>query len=456
MQSEVFQNRQIVIVSIVASIWLTFIYFPGVLHIDSYVRWNLVDRILHGGGGNRHAIVPALWMMVPQILTQNIASFTLLQSFLFFYTTFYMIKLMGQFTTVWIYLPIGAVLLCPLFQGYSIFQDNAIGTVIALNFMIFMLSEPDQKRSSVNELFCYLLYFLVFISVFGFRQNNITMLPFVAFLLYKNFYLKRNNTRIQIIALITALVALLCLTSILTQYRNIKKKPEISMGLTWDMAKTIKRINDPKYDHYLDYLGDSPQATKNAIKNADGMIWDNLCQTGALSYKKIFSERKLKQIVHDFIQLVLSHPKEFFLQKFDSGLQTLGVFKPLDFAEFYENRHDGMKKFPYRYTEMRNQQIQAVNMFMQKYNFLCYPFFIFILGGVFVFIAHRLFMNQIRYTGTVFLLAVFYYSAFFLITERYEFRYFFPAFYFLALIVLVTATKCFEMAYSQRAKGHNG
>jgi hypothetical protein len=449
-------NKIIWTVSIIASIWLTFIYYPGVLFSDTYARWGLVHHIIHSGGSNKFTIVPGLWMTLTYYVSQNFGLFTLLQSFLFFYSSFYLIQIMGNFRNAWILLPVFLFISFPLFQGYSVFQENSIGTVIGINFMLILFSHKEEELNEIRKLGYFFVCFLIFSSAFGFRQNSITMLPLVIFILWKEFRIKKIKTTIQAWALVVALVFVYALPDVCWIYKNISKLEEFNLALTWETAQVIKKSHDPKYDHYLDYLGVSPDSTKNALTDIEEGIWGHLIkdEMPALSFYKIVDPKASERIRADYVKLVSDHPKAFFENRIYNWGRVLGLSRPLSFNEFYENRWDRLGKYGYRFTELRRHQFLKIEGLMNKYEFLSRPFIIFIFGGIVFFIGQRYLRNDVQYLGRIFLFTVFYYAAFFIITENYEFRYYFPVFYLISIMALVILTKFIQKLSKQGIQKH--
>jgi hypothetical protein len=443
-QQDKWTSRIILSISLIAAIWLTLIYYPGVMLSDSYRRWTLVEHLFNTGGSNKDAIVPALWMALNYGLTHNYASFSLFQSFFFFYSSFSLMCIMGRFKGVWMALPIMLFLAFPIFQGYSVFHENSVGTIIGINFTLILLSHDETKTNELKQVIYFFICFLVFSTLFGFRQNNITLLPVIILMLYRAYKHKKTNTHIQIWSLAAALVFVYCLPILVEKYRSIRNLQEINLALTWETAQIIERSQDPKEAHYLDYLGDTPQATEKALINVREEILDMLKADG-LSWGKIFEPSFTKRVIKDYLNIVFTHPKEFIQTKIYSWGRILGITRPIYFWGFWENKSNWLPKYGYRPTELRHQQFVRIGRLVDTCKVLTRPFILFILGGIMVFLSKRYLNKEVEYVGIAFTLAIFYYGGFFLINESYEFRYFFPSFYLNVVIGLVVLTKFIEV-----------
>jgi hypothetical protein len=440
-QEDLWTKRMILIFSIIISVWLTCIYYPGVMLSDSYSRWNLVNHLIKTGGANKFAIVPALWMALTYGLTKNYASFTLLQSFCFFYSSFLLIQRMGHLKGIWLLFPTTLFFCFPIFQGYSVYQDNAIGTAISINFMLILFLRKEENLSTIKELAYFFIFFLVFSSLLGFRQNNITMLPFVAALVLK-------SSRIKIIqrwALITAMVFVYSLPVLVEKYRLVRHLDEVNLGFTWETAQIIKRVNDPKYDHYLDFLGKDSNATKNALIDVEeGIMGHLIFKKNTLLIHKVVNPSNSVEIFKRYIKVVFEHPKKFLETRIHSWGRILGISRPIDFWAFQENNGNKLFKYGYRPTILRHYQFVRIHHLTDTWEFLSRPYILFLLSGILMLIGKRYF-KEIRYLGTLFTLSIFYYGGFFIFNQSYEFRYFFPAFYLLSVIFLVVLTKSIEV-----------
>jgi hypothetical protein len=443
------QHRMILTSSLLLAIWLTFVYYPGVMLSDTYHRWELVQNMIQTGGSNKFAIIPALWMAFTYWLTQNYALFTLLQSFFFFYSSFHIIRIAGNLTGIWLGMPIALFALFPLFQGYSIFQENSVGTVIGINFTLILLAQKEEQRSEIQEVFYFLGCFLVFSALFGFRQNNITMLPVVAFMLYQTRQSKANNTRIQTWAVATALVVIFCLPHMLEKYRNIRILHEVNFALSWETAQIIKRTKDSRYEHYLDYLGNSPDATKNALRTVEKGILGHLVAPDALVAQKIIEPSITGRLIKDYLKVIVAHPKEFLQTRLYSWSRILGVSGSLHFWGFHKNKDQKLANYGWRPTKLRDNHISQIYDLINHVRFLLKPYILFLVAGIAVVVGKRCFKDM-AWVGPLYLFAVTYYGGFFLINQSYEFRYYFPAFYLLSVICLIVLTKVLEQLYSYR------
>jgi|GEM_PF-5277599 len=442
-----YQQRIILIISAIASIWLTLIFYPGVLYSDSFARWDLALKTLHSCGGiNKFTILPSLWMALTYFLTQNFAAFSVLQSFLFFYSSLRLIAIMGNFKTKWIWMPLILFISFPLFQAYSVYHESSIGTVIGINFLLIVSSCARKRFQEINAAklsYCFLVYLLIFSTIFGFRQNTIIILPAVIFIVLKTSSSKKILIT-QALALVISLIFVYSLPDLFLKFKDIQKGQETNIAMAWETAEIIHRTHDPKYEHCLDYLGNSPNATMNSLPNIEEDIWLSLFNSNALSIFKVQIPEVSQHIQSDYFRIISDHPKAFLENKIYNSVRMLGFYKPLAFYEFDENRWNSLPSYGCRLTELRHKGFKRVWKLMRRLAIIRTPYLMFILGILMVYAGKRYLKENVRYLNTTLGLALLYYLGFLLVTERFEFRYFFPSFYLISVILIVLLTKTFE------------
>jgi hypothetical protein len=440
------QNYRIFLLSLIISSYFSLVYYPGIYYSgDSYVRWDLAFQILHPKGEypTPFTILPAIWMAFTYWITQNFGAFAFLQSFLFFYSSLTLIRVMGNFKGLWMWLPIFIFSNFCIFQYSSVYFENSIGTVIAINFMLILCSQKHVQMTALKQGMFAVVYFLVFSALFGFRQNTVTILPVVFFILWRG-NKHKELFRIQALTLILALVFVLALPQLMADYRSIPKRNQLSLALAWETAQIIKKLNDPKYDHYLDYAGYSDQSTRNVLHSELHFgTWAGMLFPNGLSYKKLIQPDVAEQVKKGYIRIIKEHPKEFLENKLQNCSYMLGIPEPLRVWEFGKEIRSQIVPPSFKYTPLRDQQFKRIEYIMEHYSFIRRPFIVFLIGFLF-FIAGLVFFKDVRLLGSVFCLGIFYHVGFLLVTENYVFRHSFPAFYLNSIIVLVVVTKFLE------------
>jgi hypothetical protein len=425
------ENNIILITSLLASIILTMVSYPGFMYSDSYVRWNLVNTLVHGntvGGDNWHSHIPTIIMYIPYAITGNYSSFTLLQSFLFFFTTLHLVKQFrsGVSTTI-----IFAILFVssPLFAIYSVYHAPDVLEIVGFN--IFLIAFFQKLNKSINN-YHYLLFLLIsLIIIFGCRANSITLIPIFLFCFYILY--KKNKQRIFIEFQVLVLVLSFIIVSILPHALKIYKYDISAIGFSWEIVSILQtmKVNDfPKYEkykNYLDYIGNTENAVDHNTKDS---IWG--MESDVFSLRKEGEIPNAKRLKHDYFLLAKNEPKYFMKNKFDFIKKTMGIHYKLN--NLFKKENDEAKKF-YGIVDTK-QRLMLYDSFIRIFkniDFLSKPyqvflFTLFLIVGVGVVMKRR--VNLLPY-WFLWLFSAFYYLGFLITTQSQEVRYFFPSLYLL-------------------------
>ncbi|MBF0122095.1 MAG: hypothetical protein HQL21_01640 [Candidatus Omnitrophica bacterium] len=441
-----FSGSFILWTSFIASVWFSFVYFPGVFFADSYDRWNVFFMLVKMKGHHRYidTALPSLWMGLSFVMTGSKAVITFFQSFLFFYSSLSVIRKMGNFKGGWVIIPSVAFLSFPLFQGYSVFNEPCVGTVIGVNFLFILLLRKDGLNGWPEKILYFFLYVLIFSTIFGFRGNTITILPVVSFVLWRRFRAKKE-VLIPFISLVFALVFVFSLPYVLVQWRHVQRTSLLSFGIAWETVQIAKRTRDERYDYYLDYAGRTKGATRKAMGNVEESTWLGFFGKDALYYHKVERPDVFRKIMKDYWRLVCSHPKEFVENKVYIYTRILGISRPLSFHPFFGDLRKKLAGEGVSLTSLRRKSIDAVFRFMTRWDFLRRPYLIFLVGFLCLCLSWIYFRKDVYYVGAFYSMALFYYLAFFVTTQGFEFRYFFPSFFFITIIAIVVAAKAIEL-----------
>lgn len=455
-QEDRFSESFILWASLIVSAWLFLVYFPGIFFIDSFIRWQTCSQLVSMGGCSKYldTALPSLWMGLTYLMTGSKAAITFLQSFLFFFSSLFLIKNVGNFKGGWMLIPSALFLSFPLFQGYSVFNEPCIGTVIGLNFFFCLLFHKDGFKSRLESGVYLFLYFFVFSTIFGFRLNTITILPVVFFVLWQRFQFKKTIL-VPFVSLVMALVFVFSLPYVLTKWRHVKRQDLIAVGLAWETVQIIKRTHAPQYDRYLDYAGTVKGATRNAMANVEESEWMGFLGPNSLCFESIVTPDVSRRIKKDYWRLICAHPGEFAKNKIYIFGRVLGIFKPLKFLEFLPDLEEKLMQPGFRSTPLRNKKIDDLNLFMEQRDFLMRPFLMFLTGLLCLVFSRSYLRKEVYFTGVIYSLALFYYAAFFITTQSFEFRYFFPSFFLIAIMFVVIVAKTIELLATRHNVARN-
>lgn len=417
----------------------TLVTYPGIFYSDSYGRWFLAKNLARFNFEVQDdwlSVPPQLYMAALYKLTQNTASFTLLQSVLFFFTGFCAIDRFcpkGKWA-------IGAgFVLCPIFYGWSVFIEMSVLCLVALLWLAMLImrdhSAMKQWRMAKKVLYflaCFLLYF----TVLGFRQNAFTMVPVlaVAWVLLA----KQAKTLLPLLlhggAVATSMVLILSLPTLLNfGIRN--GSGSLSTGFLWETVTILGHLPDePPYDTMLDYLGEEG-TTRNAVENNNlNSIYGYHPYIPNVVVGEGDNARRIRE---DYFYLMRNEPAAFWRVKGQFAARALGLSQPLDVGEYTYDFGGRMHEFGMLDTDRRQQFHGSVVGFLEGASVVRRPWVWFTLAAGLLAAAFTT-LGKKKAVPLLFLygLAVSYYASFLITTQSQEFRYFFLP---LVLLYLVAA-----------------
>ena len=222
-----------------------------------------------------------------------------------------------------------------------------------------------------------------------------------------------------------------------------------SAGFVWEILSTIQQLPETRqseYAEYLDFLS-HPGSTKEALAvndfdSVNGWLWD-IFPPGTIGQSD-----NPKQILHSYIEMVLTEPKAYAKNKIAFIGRSLGIQQPTYDWGFYYDGRANLYQYGAVDNPVRKAFVDSYHRFHEMFPVFRMPY-VWFLAGVSV-LAYFYFRRRSRFRSGVllFFIATFYYGAFFINTQSFEFRYFFPSFYYLFLLVIPTLLQIFSHACS--------
>ena len=443
-------NKRVIFVSLLFACFLTFLTYPGVMYTDSYVRITMGENIKQWLqmvlSGNRAAVDAASWItVVPSYfmglstkLVGSVALFTFSQVFLLYLMSFVLSKkLLGE-DSPWMFL---YIILTPVFVAFSVYYEASVGCLIGIVVVIFIIwGWDDLTENNFDRVITYLLLVLCSFIVFGFRANAISILPALALIVLLCALKTKQKVAVAIGIIIGAL-----LVPLSTTFLNIDTMSSSSVGLVWEMVSTIQSMDEKKQAQYSDYLDDifeegTTQAALAAniyedpqVASVNPILWD------VLIIEKVSEPGMGKQIIDKYFELIKSEPKAFFMTKWTFVSNTLGMKKPINMWEYYYNRDDRMAEFGFNDSLPRLHFVNYVLAYMGFAKVYRMPWLMFLVGIILLGVKRFWFKDvkgRITIEESMYLIAMFYYGAYILDTQSFEFRYFFPSWVLLVFVIL--------------------
>lgn len=425
-------------VSLVLGTVCTLITWPGIFYTDSYGRWFLAENLAAGNLAVQDdwlSVPPQLFMAVLYKLTGSYASFTLVQSVLFFFTGFCAID---------VFVPKGGLVAgilfaaCPIFYGFAVYVEMSVGCVTALLWLLMLVLDFDHggKWGPLKMAGYFLLCCFLYFCMLGFRQNAFTVLPVLAFVLWR--ICRRIKSWWPAILHGAAVALCFILVSALPAILNFGIRNgggPMSVGFLWETVSMLGELRDkPEYADMLDYLGEAGTTQKAVESNIYESIYgyhqyipNTVVGTGGHS----------KQILKDYLTLMTRETGTYLKVKGRFIGRALGITQPLSAGEYDYDRAGLMADYGFSDTAARRAFHQSYVGFQEALPIFRRPFILFIIAGLAIGLGWRALGAKNRYNVCVlYAAAAFFYAAFLVNTQSQEFRYFFAP---LLLLYLCTA-----------------
>lgn len=434
-----------IIVSFCLALFLTLATYPGILYTDSFERWRTAKALLEGVNGIMSwvSITPQFFMLIFYYFTQTVASFTFVQAFLFFFSTLLIMEHL-KFHYYWTIFLIIAI--CPIFYGFSVYHEMSVGCIIGINFTFLLLFfnklSTYKYWTFKNKLLYQFALTLSLYITFGFRQNAFTIIPALILAIFYLIKKKNKNKSLGLNQLLSICISLM-LVFMVPSITKVEIKDSSSAGFLWEILSTIQTMPPDKqneYLNYLDFLTEDEGSTLKALNSnrkdsVNGWLWT--------TYPPIIigDKNNSSLIKEKYFNLLFNEPQYFIKNKLYFINRTLGINQPLSNVEYYYDTNNIMRDYGMKDTTLRKIVVDSYNDFLDTFTFFRLPYLWFIVCTLSVLFKVRI-SKKDEYVPVIllYLVAVLYYAGFLVNTQSFEFRYFFPSFYILVLIILSVIT----------------
>ncbi len=423
--------------SLALAIWLTLTTYPGVFYSDTFSRWayakELLTRTADGtlaGYASYLSHAPQFLLAVFYALTGNPASYTLFQSFFLFYSTYLLLwRIIVPNSSI----AIAIATIFPAVWGYSVYQEMGVSTLIGFNCLTLLIFDHQNwmwsTLSRVQKTLFIVFAFGAAYMLFGFRQNALTLLPVIVVAAF--LFFKAHPDKQRLLALSRATIAALLTIALLPAAFGFSQKYDASRpGMVWEVISTINAMPEEQALPYMTYFDDlfgsgvtADMLTRNAANNDSiNPIW------GACDIFTMGSPENKAPVLKKYITFIKAEPDAFLSNKWRFSMKTLGVTAPLREAEYAYNPADLMGRYGLRDTAQRTLFFRGYDFYTAHSGFLRRPVVLY-LAALLLLLAEHVFCKKQRnpYSLYFFSAAVFYYGAFLLNNQSFEFRYFYPA-----------------------------
>lgn len=459
------ENKGLICLCAFISAFMCILTYPGIMYTDSYARTNMttdlklsINAFLLGDSElNNYSswitIIPSFFILLSKEIVGSVVLYTYIQCFLFVLMTMVMgDNLICCNHKIWNRI---CILCIPVIWAYGVYYEASVGCISAIMAMILLIYKYRKIEKRTDRIFTLVLFVFVTFIAFGYRANAFTIIPFLCFsifLLYKKISIK--------MILMGCLMVGFYLTSLVPKLLNIDTMSSYAGSFVWEIVSTIQSMDDEKKVKYIDYLDDifgenttEIALEKNTYTEEDSSI--NSIWWGNPFNSKLVSEKEnTAKVLEKYIALIKEEPKAYLRTKWEFALHTMGMNMPLRMVEYDYNRDGNMSKYGFNNSMERKEFVENFHSYMEFMEIHRIPWIMFGAALLLLLVWRVKFYgmkNQINLYEIVYGTAVFYYGAYIVNTQSFEFRYYFPSWLLLMLIsISLSINMCFSNVWLRR------
>ncbi len=439
----IIKQRNILLLAICISAFLTILTYPGILYSDSYARIELADKIditLSSLISDEYGFdvvyawltfVPSLFILLSKKTVGSIALYTFFQSFLFWFSIFIFSDQLNRKS----HQKVGRICLTlsPIIWAYSVYYEASVGCVTAVIAMLLLIWKWRCLSTRFDKVLSLLLFVFASFVCFGYRANAFSIIPVVIVII-----LLREKQLVSRLLLTVAIFLGLTGTMTVPILLRIDTMSSYSAGFAWEIVSTIQSMDQEKQDEYIQYLDDlfGDGATAEAVK-VNGLTTINPMFKSPINHNTVSSQGNSTKVISRYFELALKEPEAFLKNRLRFISFSLGISRPIHMAEYDYNRWEIMESFGFNDSFARKTFVNVFNGYMEFMGVFRRPWIMYVFCLV-LLIIWKIKMrgkdSEISLYEAAFGVAVFYYGVFLLNTQSFEFRYFFPAWLLLVVI----------------------
>lgn len=444
-------HRTLIIFCTFLALFLTFLTYPGIMYSDSYERVrvttdlkvNLKQLVL--GQDVSHSIpswltiTPSFFILFFKTISGNIAFYTFFQCFFFLLAVYVFSDLVAPKR----YRTLNKIILTfiPVTLGFGVFYEPGVGSVTAILIILTVVWKWQLFKTKLDKIITVLVLTFVSFICFGYRANAITIFPvlLMTVLIIEKDILKR-------LILMSSIVFGLLLTVIIPKLLRIDTMSSYAASFIWETVSVIQQLPSDKQIKYQTYLDDifGKGITQRAVKN--NVLFEQSSSVNPILWGKPFTTTDIsnknngRRVLVKYFNIIKQEPATYFKVKKEFVFRTLGINRLIDVKGYIYNQSNRMKLLNFSDSPQRKIFIDFVQAFMMASWITRAPWLVFImaLGLILIrrFVLHKEPKVSLNIYELSFMVAVFYYGAFLLNTQAFEFRYFFPSWLILVLIII--------------------
>jgi hypothetical protein len=417
-----------VIIFFLAAI-ITFSLYPGWLFGDSWYRWRFAQAILNYGlfadfqslgFSTQFPVFSVLIYSLFYKVTGEYGFYAWVQSVLLFFSLWlFLTKYLKEFSKIFICAATLIVILIPVIWTYAVL--HAVDTLagILLIYISCMLISLSNDNSNPKVDIAILVSLCLFISAIRFNGFSIFPIIFIAF----------NKININKIKkyILSLLFSLICISMF---FHN-----ELFKLAYFDVSRDGFLLRSWRLSSEIDNE-DLKASLKIHLKDPNKLFADDCynwawCADFSKNLTYVNDKYYDKMLKKAYIHAVISNPIKSFVALKGFLWSQLGVSKPL-FAEISGRDTPSLdEKFKMIFDNRRVLLLSIYHKIIYKLDFLFLrPWLLLLLYPLLTFLLFIITKdkNKLAINVNIWLLGLFYFVPFVLISPNHEFRYYFPTF----------------------------
>lgn len=442
-------NRNSILISLLLSIFITILSFPGIIYIDSYVRISFADSLktsikaFLAGEASLYpssswlTITPSFFILLSKEIVGSIVLYTFTQCFChWIFSIVFTDQLNERRHPVWNKI---CLVLSPVMWAFGVYYEASVGTAIAIMVIILIIWKWKQLRNSFDKAVSVVLLVLASFVCFGYRANAFSIIPAVIIIV-----LFREKKLVARLVLSSSVMLGFILTIVFPKMLNIRSLPSFSAGFAWEIVSVIQSMEPDKQYEYIDYLDDlfgdgaTAIAVQNNSYNEQGSSINGMFNSPITSMA-ISASNNSTMLVKRYVKIALHEPKLFLKMKWEFISHSLGIGKPVNMFEYYYQPFDPDNEFGLNDSHQREFYVSYFLAFMEFNSIVRRPWIMYLLSLVLILIWRFKYQGKkapINLYEATYLVSLFYYGAYLLNTQAFEFRYYYPSWLLLFVIII--------------------
>lgn len=455
------KNKGLILACVLISTFLCFLSYPGIMYSDSHSRIEFASRLkpsLHAFfSGNAElkeiqswlTVAPSFFILLSQEIVGSVVLYTFCQCFfLFFMTYIFGDKLTECGHRAWNRV---CITFAPVIWAYGVYYEASVGCITAVMAIVLLIWKWDVLESYFDKTVTILLLIIASYICFGFRANAFTIMPVLILII-----ILRERKTVRSLILILSICVGFLITSLIPRALNIDTMSSYAGAFIWETVSVIQSFDDEKQAEYGAYLDDifgegvtAAAIANNTYTEEDSSI--NLIWWGhPFKPADVSKPENTKQTLKKYMELIKNEPKAYLKVKWEFISHTLGISQPLRMVEYDYNKNDRMQQYGFNDSKQRKLYVDYFLSYMQYMKIFRVPWIMFLAALIMLIIWRFAFCggkSKLNLYEAAYGIAVFYYGGYVLNTQSFEFRYYFPSWLLLFLIIVsITADICFRKA----------